>query len=179
MKPITAIERFVAPDADECKQMIPADDAPVLPSGAIGHFFVLNPINVQHPSVTPQVVKTETVINVARYGRIYKRKKHSPGLGRSRIIIILPQLLTEACVAKGGSPLLPLPATDTVVSAQSRAPRASFTRTSSGSSVASTTTSACASVLRFLQLSRKTSSLACYLLPAIKQQHTSAQKTAG
>ena len=77
MKPITAIERFLA-DAPAQPQPQPAVTAS-LPDGAIGRFFVLNPIDVQHP--TAQVVKADTTINVVRYGRIYKRKKHSAALG--------------------------------------------------------------------------------------------------
>ena len=48
MKPITAIERFLA-DAPTQPQPQPAVTAS-LPDGAIGRFFVLNPIDVQHPT---------------------------------------------------------------------------------------------------------------------------------
>ena len=88
MPPATALERFVAPlsgvPAPRPKVQQPTPEMRVTPAqpttGVLGQFFLQKPVDVSHPSVVSKVGvvdRKDNEISVARYGRIYKRKRHS------------------------------------------------------------------------------------------------------
>ena len=86
--PTTAIQRFLAPSPSPSPKPKPKEQGAAemrqtqaQPMGLLGQFFLPTPVAVDHPTVASAEDRGGKEIHVARYGRIYKRKKHSAALG--------------------------------------------------------------------------------------------------